>query len=60
MAICYKLGAVLAGWDTDKIISLENYGYNLGITYQLLNDSIGNVIDAVPNIALIDAMLKPC
>lgn len=55
MAISCKLGAVLAGGDNDEIISLESYGYNLGMAYQILDDFMDGDIDADLNITLEDA-----
>lgn len=55
MAICCELGAVLAGGDNNKIISLESYGYNLGIAYQILDDFMNDANDADLKITLKDA-----
>lgn len=55
MAISCKLGAVLAGGDSDKIISLESYGYNLGMAYQIFDDFIDGDIDPSLNITIEDA-----
>jgi len=46
MAISCELGATLAGGDNDKIISLEKYGYNLGMAYQILDDFMNDGINA--------------
>jgi len=55
MAVSCKLGAVIAGGDNDKINSLENYGYNLGMAYQILDDFMDDDLDTALNITLEDA-----
>ena len=55
MAISCKLGAILSGGDSDEIISLESYGYNLGMAYQILDDFMDGDIDTHLNITLEDA-----
>jgi geranylgeranyl pyrophosphate synthase len=47
-----KLGAMLAGTDQDTIDALADYAYNLGLTFQIVDDILDLVGDA-------DAMGKP-
>jgi len=38
MCICCKIGAMLACNDGEKINSLEQFGFNFGVAYQLIDD----------------------
>lgn len=40
LSICCKGGAFLAGADTKTINSLEEYGFNLGMAYQIIDDCL--------------------
>ncbi|MFL0197954.1 polyprenyl synthetase family protein [Clostridium sp. WILCCON 0269] len=55
MAICCKLGAALAGASGEEAASLENYGFNLGMAYQIVDDYIDGDQDTALNITLEDA-----
>jgi len=47
-----KLGALLAGTDEDTVDALADYAYNLGLTFQIVDDILDIIGDA-------DAMGKP-
>lgn len=55
MAICCKLGATLAGASGEAASLLENYGFNLGMAYQIVDDYIDGDQDTTLNITLEDA-----
>lgn len=55
MAICCRLGAALAGASTEAVAQLENYGFNLGMAYQIVDDYIDGDQDTALNITLEDA-----
>jgi octaprenyl-diphosphate synthase len=55
MSVCCGLGATLAGANEKEINALSNYGHNLGIAYQILNDYIDKDPVAIKNISIEDA-----
>ncbi|UZQ51196.1 polyprenyl synthetase family protein [Clostridium kluyveri] len=55
MAICCKLGAALSGASGEAASLLENYGFNLGMAYQIVDDYIDGDQNTALNITLEDA-----
>lgn len=55
MSACCRLGGILAGADPNEAESLAEYGLNLGMTYQLVDDILDDDIDNSLGIDLKDA-----
>lgn len=55
MGICCSLGCEIAGGSEEKILGLEEYGLNLGMTYQIIDDYMDGDIKAINNVTLEDA-----
>jgi octaprenyl-diphosphate synthase len=55
MSECCGLGATLAGANEEELIALSNYGQNLGIAYQILDDYIDKDSVAIKNISIEEA-----
>lgn len=49
MAACCRLGAKIAKGKKEEITSLENYGLNLGMVYQIIDDCKDSDINAIKN-----------
>lgn len=56
ISACCKLGATIAGAGEKEIKSLEQYGFNLGMAYQLIDDCIDNDPIAIKNSSLKEAL----
>lgn len=56
MEISCKIAAVLAGGSKEQITYLEQYGLNLGMAYQIMDDCMDGDINAQLNITLEDAV----
>ena len=57
MSICCKLGATLAGATKEEITSLAEYGLNIGMAYQIIDDCIDRDPNAITNVTRDDAQL---
>jgi len=57
MSLSCKISAVLAGGTKDQINSMEEYGLNLGMAYQIMDDCMDKDINARLNITVEDAKL---
>jgi octaprenyl-diphosphate synthase len=57
MSVSCKISAVLAGATKKQITCLEEYGLNLGIAYQIMDDCMDKDINAKLNITVEDAKL---
>ncbi|MCH3962729.1 MAG: polyprenyl synthetase family protein [Clostridium sp.] len=55
MGVCCGLGAALSGADEKEFNMLLNYGHNLGVTYQILDDYIDKDPVAIKNIDITEA-----
>jgi len=55
MAVSCKIGAALAGATKEQLTSIEAYGLNLGLAYQIMDDCIDKDIDAKLNITIEEA-----
>ncbi|MBV4416501.1 polyprenyl synthetase family protein [Clostridium tyrobutyricum] len=55
MGVCCGLGATLSGADEEKFNILSNYGHNLGIAYQILDDYIDKDPVATKTVSIEDA-----
>lgn len=55
MSLCCKLGTELLGGSEEEVLALKEYGLNLGITYQIIDDYIDNDINVINNVTLEDA-----
>lgn len=55
MGACCGLGAALSGANEKEFNMLSNYGHNLGITYQILDDYIDKDPVAIKNINVKEA-----
>ena len=55
MSVSCKIAAVLAGGTKNQIRSIEEYGLNLGMTYQIMDDCMDKDINAGLNITVEDA-----
>lgn len=55
MGVCCGLGAALSGADEKEFNMLSNYGHNLGITYQILDDYIDKDPVAIKSINIKEA-----
>jgi len=55
MSLSCKISAVIAGGTKDQINSMEEYGLNLGMAYQIMDDCIDKDINARLNITVEDA-----
>lgn len=55
MAVCCKLGGMIAGADREKSELLAEFGLNLGMSYQLIDDITDGDIDRSLNIKSKDA-----
>ena len=49
MRACCKLGAEIVEAKEEEIIALENYGLNLGMAYQIMDDCIDGDCNAIKN-----------
>lgn len=54
-SVCCKLGATLAGATENQIKSLESFGLNFGMAYQIKDDYMDEDINALNNVTLEDA-----
>lgn len=52
MSVCCKLGATLAGATEKEIKSLESFGLNFGMVYQIKDDYMDGEYNALSNTAL--------
>ena len=57
MSLSCKISAVLAGGKKEQIASMEEYGLNLGMAYQIMDDCMDKDINARLNITVEDAKL---
>lgn len=57
MAISCKIAAKLAGATKEQIDCLEDYGLNLGMAYQIMDDCLDADINTKLNITMDDAIL---
>ena len=57
MSVSCKIAAVLAGATKEQITSIEEYGLNLGMAYQIMDDCNDKDINAQLNITVEDAKL---
>ena len=55
MSVSCKIAAALAGATKEQVISLEAYGLNLGLAYQIMDDCMDRDIDTQLNITVEDA-----
>ena len=55
MGLCCSLGCEIAGGSEEEILSLKEYGLNLGMTYQIIDDYMDCDIKATSNVTLEDA-----
>ncbi|MEY8001245.1 polyprenyl synthetase family protein [Clostridium sp. Mt-5] len=55
MGVCCGLGVTLAGGNEEEFNILSNYGHNLGIAYQILDDYIDKDPIAIKNISIEEA-----
>ena len=46
-AACAELGGLVAGGDDDQVRALREYGYNLGMAFQIRDDALDYVGDSV-------------
>lgn len=56
MSTCCSLGATVVGSTDKEAKSLGNFGLNLGMAYQILDDYIDNDPVAIKNVAVDDAL----
>ena len=56
MSISCKIAALIAGGSKEQITCLEEYGLNLGMAYQIMDDCIDKDINDQLNITLEDAV----
>lgn len=57
MSVSCKVAASLAGATMDQITSIEEYGLNLGMAYQIIDDCMDKDINSQLNITVADAIL---
>lgn len=55
MNTCCNLGAIIGGANEEEIKALSNYGENVGIAYQILDDYIDKNTVAMKNISIDEA-----
>ena len=57
MSVSCKIAAALAGGTNEQISSIEEFGLNLGMAYQIVDDCMDKDINALLNITIEDARL---
>ena len=57
MSVSCKIAAALAGGTKEQISSIEEFGLNLGMAYQIVDDCMDKDINALLNITIEDARL---
>jgi octaprenyl-diphosphate synthase len=55
MGLCCRLGGEISGGSEKEILILEEYGLNLGMAYQIIDDYMDGDIKAKSNVTMEDA-----